>query len=163
VVAATRQRGGKAGSARGAASLVAQALGTAEQIRTPPIEAGETARHAQVLLRADSAFYTGTVISAVRRRGARFSVTVSMNPAVRRAIERFDESARIAIRYPNAVWDDGAGVWICEAELAEICYTPSPARNTRSPSGWWCAGPLRTPTGQDELLPVYGVEDALVS
>jgi Transposase DDE domain group 1 len=157
VVAATRLRGGKAGSARGAASLVAEALGTAEQIRTPAIgAAGETARHAQVLLRADSAFYTGAVISAARRRGARFSVTVSMNPAVRRAIERIDESAWIAIRYPNAVFDDEAGVWISEAELAEICYTAF-AGTKHEVTVRLVVRRVRCepPPGQDELLPAY--------
>jgi hypothetical protein len=70
VVAATRLRGGKAGSARGAASLVAEALGTAEALGAGAGEGGgEQARHAQLLLRADSAFYTGPVISAARRRG----------------------------------------------------------------------------------------------
>jgi hypothetical protein len=43
---ATRLRGGTAGSARGAASLVAEALGTAEAIGAGP---RETARHAQLL------------------------------------------------------------------------------------------------------------------
>jgi hypothetical protein len=162
VVAATRLRGGKAGSARGAASLVAEALGAAEQIRTPAIEAavdgtaGETARHAQLLLRADSAFYIGAVISAARRRGARFSVTVSMNPAVRRAIERIDETAWIAIRYPNAVWDDEAGVWISEAEVAEICYTAFAGTKHEVTARLVVRRVRREPPpGQDELLPAY--------
>src|SRR5918992_1525480 len=59
VVAATRLRGGNAGSARGAASLVAEALTTARAVGAGPRKGGgETARHAPLLLRADSAFYT---------------------------------------------------------------------------------------------------------
>src|SRR5690242_14561014 len=57
VIAATRLRGGRAGSARGAASLVAEALGAAVSI------GAGSHPHATVLLRGDSAFYTGTVVS----------------------------------------------------------------------------------------------------
>jgi hypothetical protein len=82
VIAATRLRGGNAGSARGAASLVAEALGVVREVGggTAPSPGGV------LLLRGGSAFYTGTVVSAARRHDARFSITVSMNPAVRRAI-----------------------------------------------------------------------------
>jgi hypothetical protein len=161
VIAATRLRGGKAGSARGAASLVAEALGTAEAIGAGPREGGgetapETARHAQLLLRADSAFYTGTVISAARRRRARFSVTVSMNPAVRRAIEAIDESAWIPIHYPNAIWDDETGMWISDAELAEICYTAF-VGTKHQVTARLVVRRVRCepPPGQDELLPAW--------
>jgi len=68
VIAATRLRGGRAGSARGAASLVAEALGVAGQI------GAGTDPHATLHLRGDSAFYTGTVITprpVVRVPGSR--------------------------------------------------------------------------------------------
>lgn len=91
MIAATRLRGGQAGSARGAASLIAdrrfaEALSTAKAVG-----AGADPGRA-VLLRGGSAFYTGAIISAARRVGARFSVTVSMNSAVRHAIARVDEA-----------------------------------------------------------------------
>jgi hypothetical protein len=63
VVAAMRLRGGNAGSARGAASLLTHALVTA---KAP----GATG---MILVRADSAYYAGAVISAARRAGAMFS------------------------------------------------------------------------------------------
>jgi hypothetical protein len=88
-----------------------------------------------LLLRGDSAFYTGAVVSAARRAHARFSITVSMNPAVRRAIERIDGAAWIPIRYPNAVFDDDAGAWISEAEVAQTTYTAF--------AGWMFAPPRR--------------------
>lgn len=54
VIAAMRLRGGNAGSGRGAASLLTEALRTARA-------AGASAN---VLVRADSAYYAGTVVSA---------------------------------------------------------------------------------------------------
>jgi hypothetical protein len=65
VITSARLRGSNAGSARGAASLVAEAIGTA---RT----AGVTG---MIVVRADSAFYVGAFIAACRRAGAHFSVT----------------------------------------------------------------------------------------
>jgi hypothetical protein len=59
VIAAMRLRGGNAGSARGAASLLAQALATAKA-------AGAAG---MILVRADSAYYAGAVVSAARRAG----------------------------------------------------------------------------------------------
>ena len=55
VIAGTRLRGGNAGSARGAALLVAEALGTAREIGAGSAAGGV------LLLRGDSAFYTGAV------------------------------------------------------------------------------------------------------
>jgi hypothetical protein len=68
VIAATRLRGGNAASARGAASLAAQAVGTAR-------DCGCTGT---IIARMDSAFYNAAVTGAVSRGGARFSVTVPM-------------------------------------------------------------------------------------
>src|SRR5215471_18584730 len=69
VIAATRLRSGNAASARGAASLAAQAIGTAR-------EAGCTGT---IIVRLDSAFYNAAVTGAIRRAEARFSITVPMN------------------------------------------------------------------------------------
>lgn len=78
VIAALRPRGGYAGSGRGAASLLAQALACARA-------AGAGGR---LWVRADSAYYAGAVVSAAVRAGAWFSVTVVMNSAIRAAITR---------------------------------------------------------------------------
>jgi hypothetical protein len=59
VVAAARLRGGNAGSARGAATLVAEAINTARQ-------AGATGL---IVVRADSAYYAGAFVAACRRNG----------------------------------------------------------------------------------------------
>ena len=66
VIACTRLRGGNAASARGAASMAAQAIGTAR-------DCGCTGT---IIVRMDSAFYNAAVLGAIRRDGARFSVTV---------------------------------------------------------------------------------------
>src|ERR1700760_4505181 len=76
VIGATRLRGGNAASARGAAGLAAQVIGTAR-------EAGCTGT---IVVRLDSAFYNAAVIRAIRRGGARFSVTAPVNASIRAAI-----------------------------------------------------------------------------
>ncbi|WP_018638835.1 transposase [Parafrankia elaeagni] len=65
VIAGTRLRGGNAGSARGATSFVAEAITTARH-------AGATGT---LIVRADSAYCSGTFVAACHRAGARFSVT----------------------------------------------------------------------------------------
>src|SRR5487761_484122 len=83
VIAATRLRGGNAASARGAASLAARALGTARVCGCTGM----------IVVRMDSAFYNAAVIGAIRRGGARFSVTVPMNSSIRAAIAAIGEDA----------------------------------------------------------------------
>jgi hypothetical protein len=118
VIAAARLRGGNAGSARGAASLAAEAVGTARAC-------GATGT---IVVRADSGFYGAVMLAAVRRAGARFSVTVPANRSVRAAIAGIPEDAWKAIRYPRAVWDDQLDCWVSDAEVAETTYTAFTSR-----------------------------------
>jgi hypothetical protein len=113
VVTATRLRGGNAPSARGADSLAAQAVRTAR-------DCGCTGT---IVVRMDSAYYAAAVIAAVRRNGARFSVTAPVTAAVRTVIAAIPEEAWQAIKYPQAVWDDQLGCWASDAEVAETSYT----------------------------------------
>jgi hypothetical protein len=113
VIAATRLRGGNAASARGAASLAAQAIGTARDCGCAGV----------IIVRMDSAFYNASVVSAIRGQGARFSVTVPMNSSIRAAIAAIPEDAWTAIKYPQAVWDDQLDCWTSDAEVAEAQYT----------------------------------------
>jgi Transposase DDE domain group 1 len=113
VAAATRLRGGNAPSARGAASLAAQAIGTARAC-------GCTGT---IVVRMDSAYYAAAVIAAIRRGGARFSVTAPVTPAIRAAIAAIPEGTWQAIAYPQAIWDDQLGCWASDAEVAETEYT----------------------------------------
>jgi hypothetical protein len=113
VVAATRLRGGNAPSSRGAAGLAAQAIGTAR-------DCGATGT---LVVRMDSAYYAAAVIAAVRRNGARFSVTAPVTAAIRTAIAAIPEDTWQAIEYPQAVWDDQLSCWTSDAEVAETQYT----------------------------------------
>jgi hypothetical protein len=113
VAAATRLRGGNAPSSRGAAGLAAQAVGTARAC-------GATGT---IVVRMDSAYYAAAVIAAIRRNGARFSVTAPVTAAIRTAIAAIPEDAWTAIAYPQAVWDDQLNCWVSDAEVAETPYT----------------------------------------
>jgi hypothetical protein len=119
VAAATRLRSGNAPSARGAASLVTQAIGTARAC-------GCTGT---IVVRMDSAYYAAAVIAAVRRSGARFSVTAPVSAAIRAAIAAIPQDAWQAIKYPQAVWDGQLGCWVSDAEVAETSYAAFTSKN----------------------------------
>jgi hypothetical protein len=150
VIAATRLRGGNAGSARGAASLAAGAIGTAR-------DCGCTGT---IIVRMDSAFYNAAVIGAIRRGGARFSVTVPMNASIRAAIAAISEDAWTAIQYPRAIWDDQLDAWISDAEVAEIAYTAFASKKGQAVTARLVVRRVRdlnkkAAEGQDELFPVW--------
>ena len=130
VIAATQLRAGNAGSARGAAALVAEAVATtkavlaAQAARTAvPATAATPAVASEIVVRADSAFYSRTVITACRRARVRFSITVRVDAKVRRTIATIDEDAWTEIRYPQPVWDDEQQRFISRAQIAETTYT----------------------------------------
>jgi hypothetical protein len=150
VIAATRLRGGNAASARGAASLAARAIATAR-------EAGCTGT---IVVRLDPAFYNAAVTGAVRRGGARFSVTVPVNVSIRAAIAAIGEDAWTPIRYPRAIWDDQLGAWVSDAEVAETQYTAFASRKGRAVTARLVVRRVRdlnkqAGAGQDELFPVW--------
>jgi hypothetical protein len=150
VIAATRLRGGNAPSSRGAASLAAQATGTARAC-------GATGT---ILVRMDSAYYAAAVIAAVRRNGARFSVTAPVSNAIRAAITAIPEDAWTAIEYPQAIWDDQLDCWISDAEVAETTYTAFTSKNkelhvTARLIVRRVRDKARTAPGQGELFPAW--------
>lgn len=67
------------------------------------------------------------IVHAALRAGARFSVVMTRNPAITRAIAGIDEGAWTTVKYPGAVRDPDNGEWISDAEVAE-----SPTANTPS-------------------------------
>jgi hypothetical protein len=113
VIAATRLRGGNAASNRGAASFAARSVATARACGCTGL----------IVVRMDSAYYAAEVLHAIRRAGARFSVTVPLNSSVRAAIAAVPEHAWTPIRYPQAIFDDQLGCWVSDAEVAETGYT----------------------------------------
>jgi hypothetical protein len=149
VIAATRLRSGNAGSARGAASQIAEAITTARSCGA----AGE------IVVRADSAFYAKTVITACRRRDVRFSITTRIDAKIRPACESIGEHQWIDIQYPQAIFDEDTGRWISDAQIAETLYTAF-AGTRHAVTARLIVRRIRRddPTqipGQEELVPQY--------
>jgi hypothetical protein len=126
VIVAQRLRKGSCGSPRGATRLVADALATLRRLREAAQQGAEPPR---TLLRANSAFYGAAVVGAARHAGADVSVTVRLDPKVKAAIGGIAADAWTAIEYPDAVYDETAGVWISRAEVAETPFTAFSSRN----------------------------------
>src|SRR5450759_1360279 len=152
VVVATRLRRGPANSARGAARIVADALVTAKAC-------GGTGL---VTVRADSAYYGHDVVAAARRGGARFSITVRMNPTVVKAISEIEEPASVPIHYPNAIWDEDEQRLVSDAEVAEIPFTAFTSRRQADHISARLIvrrvkrlNPKSVPAGQGELFSAY--------
>jgi hypothetical protein len=150
VVAGTRLRGGTANSARGAASFVAESVGTARA-------AGCTGT---IVVRMDSAFYSAAACGAARHAGAFFSVTVQMNPHVRAAIAAIPEDRWVPIQYPRAIWDDQLRAWASDAEVAETKYTAFTSKKAGAITARLIVRRVKdlnrqAAAGQDELFEVW--------
>ena len=128
--------------------MVAQAIGTARA-------AGASG---QILVRGDSAYGNRAVVRRLPcAHGAQFSLVMTRNTAVDRAIAAIDEDAWTPVRYPGAVRDPDTGAWISDAEVAEIPYTAFASTTDRDhrPAG-------RAP-GQGRPLPRRAVPGLAVS
>ena len=97
-------REGRANTARGAGHFLRETVGRV--------------RHAgargQLTVRADSGFYTHSVVSVCRKMDLRFSITIRQHQSLRNLIEAIPEEDWTPIPY----WMDGA------ADVAETTYTP---------------------------------------
>ena len=91
VIAEARLRSGKAGSGRGAAAQIKQAIGTARAC-------GPTGT---IMVRGDSAFGTKKVITTCFEEGVEFSLSVTRNKRITAAIEGIDEAAYTPVHYPG--------------------------------------------------------------
>lgn len=116
----------------------------------------------RILVRADSAFGSGAVVSACRRAGVNFSVTLQSNPKLQAAIAAIGEDAWTAVRYPGAVYDERLGQWISNAEVAETRYTAfETSRHTgnHKVTARLVVRRVRelnpAPPGQEELFPTW--------
>lgn len=103
----SRMRGGNAGAARSAAGFLAE---TASRVR----EAGATG---QLTTRADSAFYSGTMLNKAKALNIRFSVTVRQDKKIARAFAAIPEEDWHPIPYWSSTGEDSA------ADVAETSYT----------------------------------------
>jgi hypothetical protein len=147
VIAATRLRGGNAASARGAASMITEAVTTARA-------AGCTGT---LVVRMDSAFYGAPAVWAACQAGARFSVTVRMDPKVRAAIAGIAEEAWTPIRYPRAIWDEQLRRWVSDAQVAEAEYTAFTRKTGQAITARLIVRRVRDlgPRGQGELFAAW--------
>jgi hypothetical protein len=100
VLAGVRLRGRRAASAKGAASMVAEAINTA-------ITAGPQPE--RILVRGDSAYCNGKVVAAVVKAEASFSLSIARNPAVDAAIAAISDEQYQPVYYPGAVLDPDTG------------------------------------------------------
>lgn len=120
VIIGQRLRKGAAGSPRGAARIVSDALKTVARLP----EMGS----APVLLRADSAYYGHATVAAARKAGADVSITARQDPAVRHAIGTIADDAWTKIEYTDAIYDPDTRAWISDAEVAEVPFTAFSSR-----------------------------------
>ena len=112
VIARARLRRGNTASATGVDRLLAQAISTA---RAAGVDA-------QILARADSAYYGHAFVGTALRHRVGFSVTARMTATVRSAIAGIDPGAWTPIRYPHAIFDADEGRWVSDAEVAEVDF-----------------------------------------
>ncbi len=145
VVAGARLRAGRAGSAKGAASMLTEGINTA-------IAAGAAAQH--ILVRGDSAYCAGKVVAAVVKAGARFSFAIARNPAVDATIGGIAEQAYTPVHYPGAVVDPDTGQLISDAQVAEVPFTAF-ADNRYRFTGRLVVRRILDANTQDPLFPVW--------
>jgi hypothetical protein len=144
VVAGIRLRAGKAGSGKGAASMVTEAIGTARA-------AGASG---EILVRGDSAYGTSAVVAACLKAGVWFSLVLTKNPAVNAAIATIAETAWTPVHYPGAVVDPDTGELISDAEVAEVTFTAF-ASTQHPATARLVVRRVRDRTKLDELFPVW--------
>ena len=110
VIAGIRLRAGRAGSGKGAAKMIAEAINTAR----------ESGCCGEVLVRGDSAYGNSAVVAACQRAGARFSLVITRSRAVDKAIASIPDDAWQPVHYPGAVIDPDTGELISDAQVAEV-------------------------------------------
>lgn len=113
MIVGMRLRGGKAGSGRGAGSMVTEAITAARA----------AGADAEILIRGDSAYGSTAVIKAAISGDAMFSVVLTKNPAVQRAIDSIAEHEWVPVNYPGATLDPDTEELISDAQVAEVAYT----------------------------------------
>ena len=135
VIAGMRLRAGRAGSGKGAGRMITAAISTARA----------AGARGPLLVRGDSAYGSRAVVGACVRHDAQFSLVMTRNTAVGRAIAAISEDAWTPVSYPGAVRDPDTGAWISDAEVAEISYTAF-AGTPEAITAAWSYGGSKTPT-----------------
>jgi Transposase DDE domain group 1 len=145
VLAGVRLRAGRAGSAKGAASMVTEGINTAIAVGAPA---------QNILVRGDSAYCSGKVVTAVVNAGATFSFAITRNPAVDAAIASIPDEAYRPVRYPGAVTDPDTGELISDAQVAEVPFTAF-AGTRAEITGRLVVRRVLDANTQDPLFPVW--------
>ena len=96
-------------------------------------------------VRADSGFYTHSIVTFCRRMGVHFSITVRQHTQLRRLIDVIPEAEWRPIPY----WMDGA------ADVAETTYTPFQAEADAAPVRLIVRRVKPTPGSQLALFATY--------
>ena len=109
----SRLREGRANTARGAAHFLRETVGRVRY----------AGAQGQLTVRADSGFYTHSVVSVCRKMDVRFSITIRQHKSLRHLIEAIPERDWTPIPY----WMDGA------ADVAETTCTPFQAEADAAP------------------------------
>jgi hypothetical protein len=122
VILAQRLRKEGTNSARGAKRLITDALSTLQRVHAGGQPGG------RVLCRFDSAYYGHDPVAAALAGGAQVSVTVRMDPAVKRASTGIPDTAWKTIEYTDAVFDEATSTWTSKAEVAETVFTAFTSR-----------------------------------
>jgi hypothetical protein len=145
VIAGVRLRAGRAGSSKGATSMIVEAINTA-------IEAGAPPQH--IIVRGDSAYCGAKVIAAVMKAGATFSFAIARSSSVNAAINSIPDDAWVPVEYPGAVTDPATGDLISDAQVSEVEYTAFADRPHRV-TGRLIVRRVLDANSQDPLFPVW--------
>ena len=130
-----RLREGRANTARGAGHFLRETVGRVRY----------AGAKGQLTLRADSGFYTHSVVAACRKLKVRFSITVRLHQNLRRGIEAIPEEDWRPIPY----WKEGA------ADVAETVYTPFQSEPGAAPVRLIVRRVRPTPGSQLALFATY--------
>jgi hypothetical protein len=144
VVAGIRLRAGRAGSGKGAATMVTDAVRTARA----------AGARGQILVRGDSAYGNSVVVGACLKARVGFSVVLTKNPAVAAAIATISEHAWTPVHYPGAVTDPDTGALISDAQVAEVTFTAF-ASTTTPVTARLIVRRVRDRAHTEELFPVW--------
>ena len=130
-----RLREGRANTARGAAHFLRETLG---RVRSAGAKG-------QITVRADSGFYTHSIVALCRKMKVRFSITVRQSQSLHNLIEAIPESDWTPIPY----WMEAA------ANVAETTYTPFQSEPDAAPVRLIVRRVKPTPGSQLALFATY--------
>ena len=145
VIAGIRLRAGRAGSGKGAASMVTDAIGVARAAGA----AGE------VMVRGDSAYGHSAVVARLPASRGPVLGGPGEEPTVTQAIAGIPDDAWTPVHYPGAVPDPETGEWISDAEVAEIPVFTAFASTPHPVTARLIVRRVRDRARLEELFPVW--------